>query len=81
MTKFEFAVIAASIVVGAILIERAHRTVIDAPSPAEIVAMTRVAACPDNDNVPYSARCLTYISGWFWRANAAEGVSPVLPSR
>ena len=30
MTKFESAVIAASIVVGAILIERAHRTVIDA---------------------------------------------------
>jgi len=25
------------------------------------------SACPDNDNVPYSARCITFLTGWFWR--------------
>jgi len=23
--------------------------------------------CPDNDNVPYSARCISFLTGWFWR--------------
>jgi len=26
--------------------------------------------CPaSNENVPYSANCLRFLSGWFWRAN------------
>jgi hypothetical protein len=28
-------------------------------------------ACPpSNEYAPYSARCLRFISGWFWRANS-----------
>jgi len=28
-----------------------------------------VGACPDNDNTPYTAGCVRFLSGWFWRAN------------
>jgi len=24
-------------------------------------------ACPDNDNAPYTARCIAFLTGWFWR--------------
>ena len=41
--------------------------------------MRRLAACPDNDNVPYSAGCIVflgsgYLSGMNWQAKAAENV-------
>jgi hypothetical protein len=26
-------------------------------------------ACPDNDNTPYTASCVRFLSGWFWQAN------------
>jgi hypothetical protein len=27
-------------------------------------------ACPpNNENVPYSATCIKFMSGWFWRPN------------
>jgi two-component system sensor kinase len=44
------------------------------------------AACPDNDNVPYSAGCIvflgsSYLSGMNWQANAAENVPPTRPAR
>ena len=30
-------------------------------------------ACPaNNENVPYSADCIRFMSGWFWQANATE---------
>jgi hypothetical protein len=29
-------------------------------------------ACPDNDNTPYSASCLAFLSGWFWRPDALQ---------
>ena len=45
----------------------------DAPGRAELPG----PACPpNNENVPYSASCLRFMSGWFWRANAAEGTAP-----
>jgi hypothetical protein len=39
------------------------------------------AACPDNDDVPYSASCLAFlkvasVSGTHWRADAADGAAP-----
>ena len=44
----------------------------DAPDSAEPPG----PACPhNNENVPYSAKCLRFLSGWFWRANPAEGAA------
>jgi hypothetical protein len=35
----------------------------DAPGRAELHA----SACPaSNENAPYSAKCLEFLSGWFW---------------
>jgi hypothetical protein len=39
-----------------------------APGRAELAA----TPCPDSDNVPYSKSCVTFLSGWLWRVNAAE---------
>jgi hypothetical protein len=41
----------------------------DAPGSAEPPG----PACPaHNENVPYSANCLRFLSGWFWRADVLE---------
>ena len=37
------------------------------PKNVELTAVASEAACADNDNVPYTARCLVFISGWFCR--------------
>jgi hypothetical protein len=29
-------------------------------------------ACPTNDNVPYRANCLAFLSGWYWHPDAVE---------
>ena len=30
-------------------------------------------ACPvSNENTPYSARCIKFLSGWYWQPNAAD---------
>jgi hypothetical protein len=29
-------------------------------------------ACPANDNVPYRANCLAFLSGWYWHPDAVE---------
>jgi hypothetical protein len=57
------------------------RTSMNAPSSgpaASVVAHDRVdldaSACPSsNENAPYSAACIRFISGWFWQADATEG--------
>jgi hypothetical protein len=70
-SKFDLALIVIAVVGGALWIEHGHRIVIDAPTRAEPAS----PACPDNDNVPYSASCirfLGYVSGMNWQANAAE---------
>ena len=41
------------------------------------------AACPDNDNVPYSARCIVFLKGatelgMRWRVNADDQQPSVL---
>jgi hypothetical protein len=43
-----------------------------APSRNELTALATVTPCPDSDNVPYTASCVKFLSGWLWRANAAE---------
>ena len=62
MSKLDLAIIAAAVIGGAMLIEGGHRVVIDAPAPAD-AAMRAPAACPDNDNVPYSAACIAFLEG------------------
>ena len=81
MSKFDLAVIVAAVAGGALWIEHRHRVVIDAPASAELAAHAPAAACPDNDNVPYSAGCIvflgsSYLSGMNWQANAAESAPP-----
>jgi len=78
MSKLDLAVIVTAILGGALWIEHGHRITIDAPTRVDLAS----PACPDNDNVPYSASCirfLGYVSGMNWQANAAEGV--VAPPR
>jgi hypothetical protein len=36
-------------------------------------AESDAAACPpSNENAPYSARCIRFLSGWYWQANPTE---------
>jgi hypothetical protein len=36
-------------------------------------AESHAPACPpSNENAPYSAQCLRFLSGWYWQANPAE---------
>jgi hypothetical protein len=89
VSKFDLAVIVAAVAGGALWIEHRHHVVIDAPASAELTPHAPAAACPDNDNVPYSAGCIvflgsSYLSGMNWQANAAgraPATGPARPSR
>jgi hypothetical protein len=86
VSKFDLAVIVAAVAGGALWIEHRHHVVIDAPASAELTAHAPAAACPDNDNVPYSAGCIVFLgsrnlSGMNWQANAAESDPPTRPAR
>jgi hypothetical protein len=36
-------------------------------------AESRAPACPpSNENAPYSADCIKFLSGWYWQANPTE---------
>ena len=82
MSKLDLAVIVAFVVGGALWIEHGHRIVIDAPASADFASFAPAAACPDNDNVPYSASCIAFLEGGSathvqWRANAAAGAAGI----
>ena len=86
MSKFELAVIAATIVGAALWIEHGHRIVIDAPAQTDLSSRAPAPACPDNDNVPYSAGCIAFLEGGSatdlrWRANAGALAAPVYAPR
>jgi hypothetical protein len=86
VSQFDLAVIVAAVAGGALWIEHRHHVVIDAPASAELAAHAPATACPDNDNVPYSAGCIvflgsSYLSGMNWQANAAESAPPTRPAR
>lgn len=78
LSKLDLAVIVASVVGATLWIEHRHRIVIETPEPAQFASPAPAAACPDNDTVPYSARCIAFLQGpatpWQWRVNAASGV-------
>jgi hypothetical protein len=84
--KFDLALVIVSIAAFALWIEHGHRVVIDAPAHAQGAVVAPAAACPDNDNVPYSAGCIAFLegrsaSGMQWRVNAAESsAAPWVPS-
>jgi hypothetical protein len=88
VSKLDLAVIVACIVGGALWVEQSHRIVIDAPTRTENAMPAAQPACPDNDNVPYSERCIiflgsSYASGMNWQANAAgssSGTSAYAPN-
>jgi hypothetical protein len=41
-----------------------------APPAARGRAELSAPACPaSNENTPYSANCIRYLTGWYWRAN------------
>ena len=52
---------------GKVNVESAPAALVHAPGIPE----SSGPACPaNNENVPYSAKCLRFLSGWFWQANA-----------
>jgi hypothetical protein len=51
------------------------------PLPSPMPRHTEIASpaaptCPDNDNVPYSANCIRFLSGWYWRMNSDATGAP-----
>jgi hypothetical protein len=55
-------VIVAAAAGGLLWIEHANRIRIDVPAPAEIAARD-AAICPENESVPFSPDCMTFIRG------------------
>jgi hypothetical protein len=44
-----------------------------APPTARRYAEAHAPACPpSNENSPYSARCIKFLSGWYWQPNPAD---------
>jgi hypothetical protein len=54
-------VIGVSIAGAALWIEYEHRTVTDALTLTELDVLAAAKACPDNENVPYTASCLAFL--------------------
>ena len=81
VSKLDLAVIVALVAGCALWVENGHRVIIDAPTEDELAAVAAAAACPDNDTVPYSARCLEFlkgasVSGTSWQANEPAATVP-----
>jgi len=60
---------------AALWIEYGHRTVTDAPTSTQLDALAAARACPDSENMPYTATCLAFLNGSAAlerRANAPE---------
>jgi hypothetical protein len=60
--KLDLAAVA-SVAAAALWFEYGHRVVIEPATPAELASYASVAACPETENVPYSARCLAFLKG------------------
>src|SRR5262245_28539203 len=56
--------------------ERTTTAIASPPQDPELRAPASGSACPDNDNAPYSANCLRFLSGRYWRANAEPAAPP-----
>jgi hypothetical protein len=42
------------------------------PDPQERAALHASACPPSNENAPYSADCIKFLSGWYWQAYPTE---------
>jgi hypothetical protein len=78
--KLDGVVIFAAIAGAALWIEHGHRTVTDASTPAELEALAAARACPDSENMPYTASCIAFLEGsgasaMHWRPAAAKSAS------
>jgi hypothetical protein len=86
--KLDGVVIFAAIASAALWIEHGHRTVTDAPTSTELEALAAARACPDSENMPYTARCLAFLeggasasaSGTHWRPAVVESASDDRPA-
>jgi hypothetical protein len=63
VSKLDLAVIVASIAGALLWIEHGHRVGTDAPTSAELEARAGASACPESENMPYTARCLAFLKG------------------
>src|SRR4051794_39805687 len=61
--KFVRAVIMVLMGGTALWVEYGHRTVTDAPTSTELDALAAARACPDSENMPYTATCLAFLNG------------------
>src|ERR1700712_5314172 len=61
--KFVRAVIVVLLSGAALWIEYGHRTATDAPTSTELDALAAARACPDSENMPYTAICLAFLNG------------------
>jgi hypothetical protein len=61
VSKRSLAILAAA-VGGVMWIEHAHRITIRSPAPAEVAGLNS-PACPENESVPFSPDCMTFIQG------------------
>jgi hypothetical protein len=75
IARLDLLVIAAAVIGGAILIEQRHRVTIEPPIVPEAVVQAANTACPDNDNVPYSAGCISFMQGRFWSGVSARAMA------
>ena len=62
---------------GALPDQRAPVSIVAGPSAALSDAHRRAdshaPACPpSNENAPYSAKCIRFLSGWFWQADPTQ---------
>jgi hypothetical protein len=83
--KLDHVVIAALAAAALLWIEHGHRTVTDAPTSTELDALAAARACPDSENMPYTARCLAFLKGstvseMRWRPDAADRVLAKQPA-
>jgi hypothetical protein len=85
ISKLDLAMIVVSIAGALVWMEHAHRIVTDAPTPAQRDALAAAAACPDNENVPYSKTCIDFMQGGsvstdlHWRVRSTESAPAALP--
>lgn len=77
--KLDLAVVVALIAGSVLWIEHGRRFDIVAPTDAKL-AVSAGAVCPDNENIPYNADCITFMQGAGappdnrWRANTRETI-------
>jgi hypothetical protein len=71
--KLDVAIILAAIAAMVLIIEHKQQIYTDAPvRPSSSVLTQTAAACPDQDNVPYTPDCIAFLTGPNWTANRPE---------